>query len=192
MRLRHAILPHPRRWPRWASPSPYIIPGTLVNGSAPSPTLVLGGLPLTKEDFRTHRAPMPTSHTTSSTTCPFAAPTEETCFSHAIYDHHGASRSNCARRTRSQTAILADKTSLRPDYRSAACSGFIASAAPAPPPKASFRSSLPPRSTRLGSTTPLGRHASPRTTPTPSNPQLDHSLPDNDDSTAAEHLSTNC
>ena len=135
---------------------------------------------------------------TGPTTRPFAAPTEEPCLSYAIDDQHDASRSHCAKRTRSQTAILAGNTPLRPDYRTAAHSEFAASATPAPPPKASFRSSPPPRLVRLGSTIPLGHHASPLPTPAPNLP-LDHSPPtaapflqtttsDNEASTAAEPL----
>ena len=123
---------------------------------------VLGGLPLTNDDFRTHRAPMPAPHMTGPTTRPFTAPTAEQCLSYAIDDQHDASWSSCAQRTRSQTAILAGNTPSCPDYRTAARSGFAASAASAPPPKASFRSSPPPRSARLGSTIPLGCYASPR------------------------------
>ena len=77
---------------------------------------------------------------------------------------------------RSRTAILTGNTPLRPDYRMAARSGFVASAAPAPPPKVSFRSSPPPRSAHLGSRIPLGRPASPRPTPAP-NPYMDHLPP---------------
>ena len=81
----------------------------------------------------------------------------------------------------------------------AARSGFAASAAPAPPPKVPLRSSPPPRSSRLDSTIPLGRSASPRPTPTP-DPQMNHSppaappasqytAPGNDACAAAEQLS---
>ena len=114
--------------------SPYNEPGT---GTNTFPTPVLRGLPLTKDDFRTHRAPMPLLHT------------EEPCMSYAIDDQHEASRSNCVRRTQSRTAILAGNTPFRPYYRTGARSGFAASAAPAPPPKASLRSSTSPRSAHL-------------------------------------------
>ena len=95
---------------------------------------------------------------------------------------------------------LAGNTPLRPDYCTAACSGFATSAAPTPPSTALFHSSPPPRSTLLGSAILLGRHASPRPTPAP-NLQSDHSppvappvlqitaAPDNDASAAAGHLS---
>ena len=156
----------------------------------------LGGLPLTNDNFRTHRAPMSAPHMTGPTTYPFAAPTEVPCLSYAIDDQHDASRSNCAKRTRSQTAILADNTLLRPDYRTVARSGFNASAAPASPPKASFRSSPPPRSVRLRSTIPLGRYASPHPKLASSKPRvgplapvappvLQITAPDNDASAAA-------
>ena len=144
-------------------------------------------------------SPMPLIHMTGPTTHPFSAPTEEPYLSYAIDDQHEASRSNCVRRTQSRTAILAGNTPLRLDYRAAARSGFTASAALAPPPKALFRSSPPLRSTHLGSTIPLGHPASPRLTPAP-NPQMDHwppaaflvlqyTTPDNDTSAAAEQLS---
>ena len=83
----------------------------------------------------------------------------------------------------------------------AARSGFAASATPAPPPKASFRSSPPPRSARLDLdfTISLGRLTS--SDPTPgSNSQMDNSppaappavhypAPGNDNRAAAEELS---
>ena len=111
---------------------------------------------------------MPAPHMTDPTTRPFAAPTAELCLSYATDDQHDASRPNCGKRTQSQTAVLAGNTPLRPDYRTAARSGFVPSAAPAPPPKASFRSSPPPRSARLASTIPLDHYASPRPKPAPS------------------------
>ena len=140
---------------------------------------------------------MPAPQMTGPTTSSFAAPTEEPCLSYATDDQHDASRAKCAKRTRSRTAILAGNTPLRPDYRTAANSGFAASAAPAPPPKASFRSSPPPRSAPLGSTIPLGRYASlnpklasskPRVGPLApvAPPTLQITAPDNDASAAAE------
>ena len=100
-----------------------------------------------------------------------------------------------------QSLNLAGNTLLRHDYRMAARSGFTASAAPAPPPKASFRSSPPPRSARLGSTIPLGLLTSPHPT-LGSNSQMDNSppaappvvqylAPGNDNRAAAEQLSNN-
>ena len=154
------------------SPSSYN-PGT---GPNPSPTLVLGGLHLTKDDFRTHRSPMPLRRMTGPTTSPFATSTDGPCLPYAINDQHEAPRSICARHTRSRTVTLAGNTPLRPDYRMAARSGFAASAAPVPPPKTSFRSSPPPRSVRLGSTFPLGHLTSPH--PPPGlNSQMDNPPP---------------
>ena len=47
------------------APSPYHTPDAVLGGLAlPPDTPVLGGLPLTKNDFRTHRAPMPPEHMT--------------------------------------------------------------------------------------------------------------------------------
>ena len=106
----------------------YNNPGT---GTNPFPTPVLGALPLTKDDFRTHRAPMALIYMTGPTTSPFATPIEEPCFSYEIDDQHEASRSNGARRIRRRTVILAGNIPLHPDYRTAARSGFAASTAPA-------------------------------------------------------------
>ena len=148
-------------------------PGT---GPNPSPTSVLGGLHLTKDDFRTHRSSMPLRRITGPTTSPFATSPDGPCLSYAINDQHDILQSDGARHTRSRTATLAGNTPLRPDYRMAARSGFAAFAAPAPPPKTSFRSSPPPRSVRLGSTIPLGRLTSPHPPPGP-NSQMDNSTP---------------
>ena len=81
----------------------------------------------------------------------------------------------------------------------AALSGFAASAAPAPPPKTSFRSSSPPRSVRLGSTIPLGRLTSPQPPPGPkaqinnttpaTPPVVQYPTPGNDNLAAAGQLS---
>ena len=147
---------------------------SLSTGQNPFPTPVLGGLPLTKDDFRTHRAPMPLNRMTGPTASSFAIATDEPWLSCAINGHHEASRSNCARRTQSRTATLTGDTPSRPDYRMAARSGFPASAAPPPPPKATLRSSPPPCSARLGSTIPLRHPPLPRTVTAP-NPRMDHS-----------------
>ena len=102
------------------------------------------------------------------------------------------------RRTRSQTAILDGNPPSRSDYRTAARSGFAASAASAasaPPP---LRTSPPPRSARLGSTTSTGRLALTSSTPTPPDHQSDPppptaplypTAPDLDVQAAAAHLS---
>ena len=171
-------------------------PGT---GSNPSPTLVLGGLHLTKDDFRTHRSPMPLRRMTGPITSPFATPTDGPCLSYAINDQHEIPRSDGARHTRSRTATLAGNTPLRSDYRKVARSGFAASAAPAPPPKTSFRLSPPPRSGRLGSTIPLGCLTSPHPPPVPNSqmdnptpttpPVVQYPAPGNDNLAAADQLS---
>ena len=86
------------------------IPGVGLGGLTPSfynpstgqylfPTTVLGGLPLTKDRFRTHRAPMPLNRMTGPTASFFVTVTDEPWLSYAINDHHEASRSNCARHT---------------------------------------------------------------------------------------------
>ena len=138
------------------APSPNPVTGTGSNGFSPLPTLVLCGLPLTKDGFRTHRFPIPTLHMPDHTTRPFAAPTEEPCLSHAINDQNDTSRFKCARCMQSQAVMLEGKTPLRPNYCRAARSGFASSAAPAPSSKVPVRSSPPPHSTRLGSTILLG------------------------------------
>ena len=140
------------------------------------PTPFLGGLPLTKDDFRTHRAPMPLNRMAGPTASPLAIPTDIPWLSYAINDHNEATRSDCARHTRSRTATLTGNTPLRPDYRMADRSGFAASAAPSPPPKATLRSSPLPRSARLGSTIPLRRPTPSRMTKAP-NPHMDNPAP---------------
>ena len=48
------------------TPSPCHAPDAVLGGLTPPPdSPVLGGLPLTPDDFRTHRAPMPPTHITS-------------------------------------------------------------------------------------------------------------------------------
>ena len=99
------------------------------------------------------------------------------------------------RRTRSQTANLDGNTPSRPDYRTAAHSGFAASATAASPP---LRTSPPPRSARLGSTTSPGRRAPISSTPRPADLQsvpppfsapLHLTAPDPDIQAAAAQLS---
>ena len=155
------------------TPSPYHAPDAVLGGLTPPPdSPVLGGLPLTLDDFRTHRAPMPPTHMTarprrSSATLP------QTLFAtYAISAPDDAPRPT--RRTRSRTAILDGNAPSRPDYRTAAHSGLAASAASAPPP---LRTSPPPRSARLGSTTSTGRLASISSTPTPPDLQSDSPSP---------------
>ena len=162
-------------------------------GQNSSPTPALGGLPLTKDDFRTHRAPMPLNRMTGPTASRSAIATDKSWFSYAIDDHNEAPRSNCARHTRSRTATLTGKTPLRPDYRMADRRVFAASTAPSPPPKSTLHLSPPPRSARLGSTIPLRRPTPPRMATAP-NPQMDHSPsvapPAQRDATSGDKTST--
>ena len=179
---------------RGLAPSPYHTPDVVLGGLAPPPdTPVLGGLPLTKDDFRTHHVPTPPTHMTARPRRPFATPHKTPLTTYAISAHDDAPRST--RRTRSQTAILDGNAPSRPDYRTAAHSGFAASAASAPRP---LRTSPPPRSVRLSSKTSTGRLASTSSTPTPPDLQPDSlpptaslhpTVPDPDVQAAATHLS---
>ena len=108
-------------------------------GRNPFLTPGLSGLSLTKDDFRTHRAPMPLRRMIGPTTGTSVTLTDGSYLSYAIDDQLKTSRPNRAGRTRSQTAILTGNTSLRPDNHRAARSGFTASAAPARPPKVPLR-----------------------------------------------------
>ena len=115
---------------------------------------------------------MPPTHMTSRPRR-FSATLSQTPFAtYAISAPDDAPRPT--QRTRSQTAILDGNAPSRPDYRTAAHSGFAASAASVPPP---LRTSPPPRSARLGSTTSTGRLASISSTPTPPDLQSDSPLP---------------
>ena len=166
----------------------------VLGGLAPSPDApVLGGLPLTSDDFRTHRAPIPSPSATRRPRRPCATLPRASYTTYAINPRDDAPRPT--RRIRSQTAILDGNTPSRPDYRTAAHSGFGASGAEAPPP---LRTSPPPRSARLGSTTSPGRRAPISSTPPPVDlqsvpPPLSASLhptaPDPDVQAAAAHLS---
>ena len=141
-------------------PSPYI---PVLGGLAPSPDIpVLGGLPLTSDDFRTHRAPIPSPSATIRPRRPRATFPQAPYTIYTINARDDAPRPT--RRTRNQTAILDGNTPSRSDYRTAAHSGFAASAAAASPP---LRTSPPPRSARLGSTTSPGRRAPISLTPPP-------------------------
>ena len=172
-------------------PSPDI---PVLGGLAPSPDIpVLGGLPLTSDDFRTHRAPIPSPSATIRPRRPRATLPQAPYTTYAINARDDAPRPT--RRTRSQTAILDGNTPSRSDYRTAAHSGFAASAAAASPP---LRTSPPPRSARLGSTTSPGRRAPICSTPPPADLQsvppplsapLHPTAPDPDVQAAAAHLS---
>ena len=136
------------------------VPGVGLGGLAPSPDIpvwgglapppdisVSGGLPLTQDDFRTHRAPLPSLSMSAHSSRSCAPPLQAPSTTYAISARDDAPRPS--RRTRSQTAISAGHTPSRPDYRKAARSGFAAPAAFAPPPS---RTSPPPRPDRLGYT----------------------------------------
>ena len=176
------------------TPSPWHAHDAILGGLTPPPdTPVLGGLPLTPDDFRTHRAPIPPTHTTDRPRRASATLPSTPLATYAISAPHNAPRST--RRTRSQTATLDGHAPSRPDYRTAARDGFAASAASAPPP---FRTSPPPRSARLGSMTSAGHPASTRSTltlpdsesdPPPPTAPLHPTLPDPDVEAAAVHLS---
>ena len=176
------------------TPSPCHAPDAALGGLTRRPdSPVLGGLPLTIDGFRTHRAPMPPTHMTARPRRPYAIPPKAPFTIYAISALDDAPRST--RRTRSQTAILDGNAPSCPDYRTAAYSGFAASAASASPP---LHTSPPPRSARLGSTTSTGRPTSTSSTPTPPDLQSDsppptaplhHTVPDSDVQAAAAHLS---
>ena len=176
------------------TPSPCHAPDAVLGGLTPSTdSPVLGGLPLTLDDFRTHRAPMPSTHMTARPRRSSAVPSQTPFATYAISAPDDAPRPT--RRTRSQTAILNGNAPSRPGYRTAAHSGFAASAASAPPP---LRTSPPPRSARLGSTTSTGRPASTSPTlgppdlqsdPPPPTAPLHPTVPDLDVQAAAAHLS---
>ena len=166
----------------------------VLDGLAPPPDIsVSGGLPLTQDDFRAHRAPLPSLSMTARSSRSCATPSQAPSTTYAISTCDDALRPS--RRTRSQTAISAGHTPSRPDYRKAAHSGFAAPAASAPPPS---RTSPPPRPDRLGYTKITnGRvptsspppSADLRSTPPPLTASLHPTAPDPDIQAAAAHLS---
>ena len=176
------------------TPSPCHAHDAILGGLTPPPDPpVLGGLPLKPDDFRTHRAPIPPTHTTDRPRRASATLPSTPLAIYAISVPYNAPRST--RRTRSQTATLDGNAPSRPDYRTAARNGFAASAASAPPP---LRTSPPSRSARLGSTTSAGHPALTRSTltlpdsqsdPPPPTAPLHPTLPDPDVQAAAVHLS---
>ena len=150
------------------TPSPCHAPDAVLGGLTPPPeSPVLGGLPLTLDDFRTHRAPMPPMHMTARPRRSSATLPKAPFATYAISAPDDAPRPT--RRTRSQTAILDGNTPSHPDYRATAHNGFAASAASAPP---LLRTSSPPRSARLRSTTSTGRPASTSSTLPPPRPSV--------------------
>ena len=158
--------PVPDVGPGGLASSPYHTSGAGLGGLVPPPdTPVLDGLPLTPDDFRTHRAPMPPTHMTARPRRSSATLPQTPFATYAISAPDDAPQPT--RRTRSQTAILDGNAPSRPAYRTAAHSGSAASAATAPPP---LRTSQPPRSARLDSTTSPGRPASTSSTLPPPPP----------------------
>ena len=119
---------------------------------------------------------MPLNRKAGLTASRSATATDIPRLSYAINDHNEAPWSDCARHTRSRTAILTGNTPLRSDYRMADRSGFTASAAPSPALKATLRSSQLPRSAHLGSTIRLRCPTPPRVATAP-NPHMDHPPP---------------
>ena len=169
MWLYHAILPHPRCWLGWANPAVSQQPR---HSPEPLPVSGLGWATADKNDFRTHRAPMPLRRMTGPTTDTSVTFTSGPYLSYVIDDQLKTSRPDRAGRTRNSTTILTGITPLRPDYHRAARSGFAASAAPALPPKTPLRSSPLSRTDRLGSTILRGP-ADLRRSPRVPNPQID-------------------
>ena len=178
------------------TPSSCHAPDAVLGGLTPPPdSPVFGGLPLIPDDFRTYRAPMPPTHMTARPRRSSATLPQTPFAKYAISAPNDAPRPT--RRTRSQTATLDGNAPSRPDYRTAAHSGFAASAASAPPP---LRTSPPPRSARLDSTTSPGRPASVSSTlPPPPDLQSDTlsstaplhpTVLDFDAQAAAAHLSS--
>ena len=95
----------------------------VLGGLAPSPDIsVSGGLPLTQDDFREHRAPLPSQSMTARPRRFCAPPPQAPPTTYAISACDDTPRPS--RRTRNQTAISAGQTPSRPVYRKAAHSGF--------------------------------------------------------------------
>ena len=87
------------------APSPCHTPDVVLGGLPPPPdSPVLGGLPLTKDDFRTHRALMLPTHMTARPRRPYATLPKAPSATYTISTHDDVPRST--RGTRSQTAIL--------------------------------------------------------------------------------------
>ena len=176
------------------TPLPCYAPDAVLGGLTPPPdSPVLGGLHLTIYYFRT-----PCPDAVYAYDCPPLSPSrdpppEAPFTTYAISALDDAPR--LTQHTRSQTAILDGNAPSLPDYRTAAHSEFAAPAASAPPP---LRTSPPPRSARLSSTTSTGRLASTSSTPTPPDLQSDPppptaplhpTAPDLDVQASAAHLS---
>ena len=167
---------------------------SVLGGLTPPPEIsVLGGLPLTQDDLRTHRTPLPPQSMTAVSRRSCAPSPQAPSITYAISARDDTPRPS--RRTLSQTAISAGHTPSRPDYLKAAHSRFAAPAASAPPPS---RTSPPPRSDRLGYTKITNGRAptrSPppsanlRSVPPPPTASLHPTAPNPDIQAAAAHLS---
>ena len=169
-------------------PSPNI---PVLGGLAPSPDIpVLGGLPLTSDDFRTHLASIPSPSATIRPRRPRATFPQAPCTTYVINARDDAPRPT--RRTRSQTTTL-DPIAPRLSHGRLQWVRCVRRCN-----VSSARTSPPPRSARLGSTTSPGRRAPISSTPSPADPQsvppplsasLHTTAPDPDVQAAAAHLS---
>ena len=134
------------------TPSPYHTPSASLGGLVPPPdTPVLGGLPLTNNDFRTHRAPMPSTHMTARPRRPYVTPPKAPYTDYAISARDDAPGPHDAHEAKPRSW-----TAMPHRVRTIARPPTVGS--PRPPR---------PRSARLGSTTSTGRLASTSSTPTP-------------------------
>ena len=117
-----------------ACPVPGVGLGGLTLSPCHAPDAVLDGLPLTPDDFRIHRAPMPPTHMAAHPRRSSATLPKAPLAKYAISAPDDAPRPT--RRTRSQTATLDGNAPSCPNYRTAAHSGvprvrrFCASYAP--------------------------------------------------------------
>jgi len=84
-----------------------------LGGLAPQPDApIVGGLPLSHDDFRTLNAPLPPARMVGSIYRKNRAPTRTSNAIHTLVN----TRLPPTRRTRSQTAILAGLNPSRPNY----------------------------------------------------------------------------
>ena len=84
-RLTTAACPVPGVGLDGLTPLPCGAPDAVLGGLTPPPdSPVLGGLPLTIDDFRTHRAPMPPTHMTARPRRPYATPPKAPFTTYAI------------------------------------------------------------------------------------------------------------
>ena len=175
---RDYALPYPWHWLGWASPSP-TTRGSGLGGLIPQPDPpILGGLPLAHDDFRTRCALLPPPKMVGSIDRRHLVSAGNPRSSYALRAHENDTLPAHTRHTQSRTAILESNAPSRPDYRMTSRSGFAASDASVSP---SLRTSLPPHSARLGSTTLMAPLLG---SLRPIQPQLNRSLRLRPDSTA--------